>query len=331
MPTQLPATTLVFVLSVVVQNSPECQQLVIQGGGIAAMLATLRRQTSETNDDVRTTVARCESVCDEGSGGGRLAEMCLRVLEGLGLQKRGRRRLVRQGSLETAIATIGRFRSDDGVLAAAAGLLLLLSDSPDGRGRILKAGGFLVVFEAVQRLVGNAVVQVKGVEMLQTLINEESQARRELDRVKGGWQWLCQGTSGGNALVRYAPGEKHIPGWTVSEEERLTTREALATAEMAASDWTPYNLATFMGTMRSGSQHKLQIGNLAYYHFFRVVSEAGLLPHAHEDIEDWRDRMRRYEDERHIRVGNITRRRLARDRSGAHARSLGSSSASLTR
>lgn len=36
-----------------------------------------------------------------------------------------------------------------------------------------------------------------------------------------------------------------------------------------------------------------QIGNLAYYHFFRVVSEAGLLPHAHEDIEDWRDRMRR--------------------------------------
>lgn len=38
------------------------------------------------------------------------------------------------------------------------------------------------------------------------------QARRELDSITGGWQWLCQGTSGGNALVRYSPGEKHIPG-----------------------------------------------------------------------------------------------------------------------
>lgn len=47
--------------------------------------------------------------------------------------------------------------------------------------------------------------------------------------------------------------------WTVSEEEKLTTQDALATAEMAASDWTPYNLATFMGTMRTGSQHKLQV------------------------------------------------------------------------
>lgn len=31
------------------------------------------------------------------------------------------------------------------------------------------------MFEAVQRLIGNALVQVKGVEMLQTLINEEPQ------------------------------------------------------------------------------------------------------------------------------------------------------------
>eukprot|EP00903_Cladosiphon_okamuranus_P016391 g15116.t1 len=293
------------------------------------MLATLRQQTSGWESSISGGSA---SLHHEGNGGERLAEMCLRVMEGLGQPKRGRRRLVVEGSVETALAIIGRFRSDDGVLSAAMGLLLLLSDSPNGRGRILKAGGFLVVFEAVQRLVGNALVQVKGVEMLQTLVDEEPQARRELDGMKGGWQWLCQGTSGGNALVRYSPGEKHIPGWTVSEEEKLTTQEALATAEMVASDWTPYNLATFVGSMRTGGhQHKVQIGNLAYYHFFRVVSEAGLLPHAHEGIKDWRDRMRRYEGERHIRVGNITRRRLARDRSGAQARSSGSSSASLTR
>ena len=45
----------------------------------------------------------------------------------------------------------------------------------------------------------------------------------------------------------------------MSEEERLTTEKALATtAEMAAADWTPYNLASFMGTLRG--QHKLQVG-----------------------------------------------------------------------
>lgn len=38
-----------------------------------------------------------------------------------------------------------------------------------------QARGFRVVFEAMQRLVGNDLVQVKGAEMLQTLINEEPQ------------------------------------------------------------------------------------------------------------------------------------------------------------
>ncbi|CAN0299031.1 unnamed protein product, partial [Pylaiella littoralis] len=321
---QLPAADLVFVLSVSVQDSPECQRLALRSGGITAMLATLRQLVEEW--EAGSPGCGCGGGGNGGGDHGRLSEMCLRVMEHLGRPERGRRRLVADGSVETTIATIGHLMSDVGVLTAATGLLLLLSDSSEGRARILKAGGVSVVFEAMQRLVGNGSLQVKGVEMLQTLIREEpQQARRELDSIKGGWQWLCQGTSDGDALIRYAPGEKHISGWTLSEEERLTTQEALATAEEAASDWTPYSLATFMGTMRS--QHKLQIGNLAYYHFFRVVSEAGLLPHHHEDVEDWRDRMRRYEDERHIRVGNITRRRLARDKAGAHARSFGSSSA----
>lgn len=36
-----------------------------------------------------------------------------------------------------------------------------------------QAGGIGVVLRAMQRLVGEAVVQVKGADMLQTLINEE--------------------------------------------------------------------------------------------------------------------------------------------------------------
>lgn len=34
-----------------------------------------------------------------------------------------------------------------------------------------------MVFEAMQRLVGNGPLQVKGVEMLQTLINEEPKVK----------------------------------------------------------------------------------------------------------------------------------------------------------
>ncbi|CAM9352816.1 unnamed protein product, partial [Ectocarpus fasciculatus] len=286
---KVPTTDLVFVLSVAVQDSPECQHLVLKAGGVAAMSVTLQHLVSRVKNETGSGWdGSAENCSDEYA---RLAETCLRVMEFLGRVERGRRRLVRGGSVEIAISTIRCFRCHSGVLTAATGLLLLLSVSPDGRGRILKARGFRVVFEAMQRLVGNDLVQVKGAEMLQKLINEEPQARREMDSMKGGWQWLCQGTSGGDALIRYAPGEKHIPGWTVSEEEHLTTEKALATAEVAASNWTPYSLATFMGTMRS--QHQLQIGNLAYYHFFRVVSEAGLLPHPHEDIHDWRQRLRR--------------------------------------
>lgn len=36
-----------------------------------------------------------------------------------------------------------------------------------------------------------------------------------------------------------------------------------------------------------------QAGNLAFYNYFQVVKEAGLLPHAHEDVQEWRDRMTR--------------------------------------
>lgn len=93
---QLPASDLVFVLSVALQGSPECQDLAVQQGGIAAMLATLGYLT-------------CSSAVS-GGGDARLAETSLRVLEHLGERGEGRRRLVKEGCVDAAIATIGRFR-----------------------------------------------------------------------------------------------------------------------------------------------------------------------------------------------------------------------------
>lgn len=42
---------------------------------------------------------------------------------------------------------------------------------------LLQARGVTAVFLAMQRLVGEATLQVKGTDMLQTLINEERQVR----------------------------------------------------------------------------------------------------------------------------------------------------------
>lgn len=93
---QLPASDLVFVLSVALQGSPDCQGLAVRQGGIAAMLTTLGCLTRSGNGD-------------SGSNA-RLAETCLRVLEHLGERGEGKKRLVKEGCVDVAIATIGRFR-----------------------------------------------------------------------------------------------------------------------------------------------------------------------------------------------------------------------------
>jgi hypothetical protein len=36
---------------------------------------------------------------------------------------------------------------------------------------------------------------------------------KQISDIKGGWQAICQGTTGGDALVHELPGELHNPGW----------------------------------------------------------------------------------------------------------------------
>lgn len=102
---QLPAADLVFVLSVSVQDSPECQRLALRSGGITAMLATLRQLVEKW--EAGSPGCGCGGGGNGGGDHGRLSEMCLRVMEHLGRPERGRRRLVADGSVETTIATIG--------------------------------------------------------------------------------------------------------------------------------------------------------------------------------------------------------------------------------
>lgn len=109
---RLPPTDLIFVLSEAVRDSPVCQRLVVENGGIIAMLAILRGQTSGGAECGGSSGCGGTASANYGGdgGGARLAEVCLRVMGCLGQPERGRRRLVREGAVETAFAIIGRFR-----------------------------------------------------------------------------------------------------------------------------------------------------------------------------------------------------------------------------
>ena len=107
----LPATDLVLVLAVAVRDSPECQRLVTRSGGIAAMLAAIRRRISTPTKMCGACASEQSAGADETIGdGARLVEACLTVTERLGRPGHARRRLVKEGSVETAISTIEKFR-----------------------------------------------------------------------------------------------------------------------------------------------------------------------------------------------------------------------------
>lgn len=93
---KLPPTDLLFVLSVAIQGSRDCQNLVLRERGMEAMLGALKWAT-----DTTTNV---------GDGGARRTETCLRVLENLGEGEQGRRRLIRGGTVESAVSAIESFR-----------------------------------------------------------------------------------------------------------------------------------------------------------------------------------------------------------------------------
>lgn len=105
---QVPTTDLVFVLSVAVQDSPDCQHLVLKAGGVAAMSTTLQHLVSRVKIEAGSGWDGSAGDCSNKYA--RLAETCLRVMESLGRVERGRRRLVRGGSVEIAISTIRYFR-----------------------------------------------------------------------------------------------------------------------------------------------------------------------------------------------------------------------------
>lgn len=88
----LPAADLVFVMSIALQDSPDCQRFVLQKGAVTAMLATVQHADTAAASNTRLTGT------------------CLRVLEHLGRLEQGRRRLVKEQAVETAISTVERFR-----------------------------------------------------------------------------------------------------------------------------------------------------------------------------------------------------------------------------
>ncbi|CAM9247092.1 unnamed protein product [Scytosiphon promiscuus] len=104
--TPLPAADLIFVLSVALRDSLECQRLVLNKGGIVAMSTALEHLVARTAG----AASAVDGAGDKHGEDAQLARACVTVMEHLGQQRRGRVRLVRGGAVEIAIASIGRFR-----------------------------------------------------------------------------------------------------------------------------------------------------------------------------------------------------------------------------
>lgn len=86
------AADFAFTLSVNLEDSPKCQDLVRVEGVATVMLELVRR----TRPD--------------GGEGVRLANSCLKVLELIGMRAKGRRDLVESGCVETVILMFDVFR-----------------------------------------------------------------------------------------------------------------------------------------------------------------------------------------------------------------------------
>lgn len=91
------ANPLMLVLSVNLRDSPDCQRLVLQRGGVVAALNYLNRN-------------RGENVVD--SDDPRLTESCLRVLEQLARVGDGRRRVMTNGGVDAALFAVDRFSGE---------------------------------------------------------------------------------------------------------------------------------------------------------------------------------------------------------------------------
>ena len=81
---------------------------------------------------------------------------------------------------------------------------------------MINSNGVATTLYAMKHLVNKAELQQRGLEFMKKLAGTTKGAQI-LDGIKGSWQWLCQGTEGGNALIHLLPGPLQSKGWAMGD------------------------------------------------------------------------------------------------------------------
>ncbi|CAM9567701.1 unnamed protein product [Chrysoparadoxa australica] len=225
----------------------------------------------------------------------------LAILRMLCMVERGKKEVLHQNTTAAALQCMQRFQEDEQVAIAALRLLLVVCDEERSRNKLVKTGGLRIVLDTMKAVLRQEELQARGAEMIYRLVTENEQAWHELDSIKGGWQWLCQGTLPGNKIIKFAPGKFHVEGWTCSEVERISPVDAARAAKAYSTCWTSLRLKRFIGSSPITDSKLCEEDEI----YFDVITELVLLPYAAEERLDWFARLTRYEKAHSVTIKEI--------------------------
>ena len=235
------------------------------------------------------------------------------LLEILGGMQKGKEEILVRGLVKIALSVMQKYQDNGEVLAASMGMLLLACEDERGLLQMISSNGVATTLYAMKHLVSKAELQQCGLEFFQKLA-KTTKGAAILDGIKGSWQWLAQGTEGGNALVHLQPGPWQSKGWAMGDiNERDVMHKGVlylngATGARGKSKalWSSSSLKKFMGL--SQKETKMEINNEEHEFYFTVIRDLGLLPRNNEQREYWFQRVKAFEEKNGINVSELVER-----------------------
>ena len=176
--------------------------------------------------------------------------------------------------MKIALNVMATYSENEEVLASSMGMLLLACEDERGLMQMLSSNGVATTLYAMKHLVNKAELQQRGLEFMKKLANT-SKGAKILDGIKGSWQWLAQGTEGGNALIHLLPGPLQSKGWAMGDiNERDEMHKGILYQESATGGgksralWTSGSLSKFMGLSQNDT--KMELNNAQRDFYFEV-------------------------------------------------------------
>lgn len=223
--------------------------------------------------------------------------------------------LCQDQAVSTVINCMRRHMNNSDVLGP--GMLFLTRAStvyPLAMEKIIQMNAVSIIIGALKALFDNDVLQLEGLKMIQQL-SKTSEGWAQIEKTRGGWQTICQGTTLGNSLLHDLPGSFHNPGWSVGDTHNVPIMDRdMAQAKKVLSlrtkmeeksgYWTSNTLQEFMG-ISHGKHSTLAVNTAGPEAYFQLIKTLDLLPKAREEKEYWFIRVGEYEKANEIKISEM--------------------------